>query len=276
MCSRHLRRASRTLLECCKYSSLFEINQDESCVSPSPLASSSPSSCLQVLGLQAPSPSQPRSLYSSESRWLLRKISWQLASSHHSFPVHKPFPSLSIICHSVAQAPRWHVTLIFYLSPHPSPGHCWSIGSTPKCPSLPKPLPPFILTPRLASWFIRVSCFLFSLPVWSWTGVGAKLHTCSTAEQHPNLCPFPESHDASIQQLEWDYKQFPCLCCQSLSFMLTVTRKFVSGFWRPKTDFLSELLCRVLWSFLTSWEWQFYFNCRAFALAVTIFSRTMT
>lgn len=104
------------------------------------------------------------------------------------------------------------------------------IQSTPKCPSLPKPLPPFILTPRCAGWFICVSCFLFSLPVWSWAGVGAKVHTCSTAEQHPNPCPSPESHDASTQQLEWDYKQFPCLCCQSLSFMLTVTPKFLSGF----------------------------------------------
>lgn len=183
------------------------------------------------------------------------------------------FPTIR---HSIAQAPRWQAALIFYLFLHPSPGHCWPIGSTPKCPNLPKPLPPFILTPRFAGWFICVSCFLFSLPVWSWTGVGANVHTCATAEQHLNLCPFPESPDASTQQLEWDCKQFPCLRCQSLSLMLRVTPKFVSGFRRPKTDSLSELLCPVLWSFLTSWEWQFYFNCRAFALAVTILSWTMT
>lgn len=169
------------------HSSLFEITRMSPCVSPTPLALDPPASECWDYRQHHPANhvvSIPESQDDSLGKFL---------GSLLPLTIHFLSTNLSHLFPSAAQAPRWQVTLTFYLSLHPSPGHC--IQSTLKCSSLPKPLPPFILTPRCAGWFIHVSCFLFSLPVWSWTGVGAKAHTCSTAEQHPNLCPSPESHD---------------------------------------------------------------------------------
>lgn len=134
-------------------------------------------------------PSQPTTWSLFQSQWDSEEETFLGSSLPLIIHFHKPFPSVSVIPQSGAQAPRWDAILTFYLSLHPSPRHCWPMGSTPEYPHLPKPLTLFILT-RLPDgsfvWAPSCSPFLsFFWGVWSWGGVEAKLYTWSTAEQHP-------------------------------------------------------------------------------------------